>query len=274
MGSVVWPGASTARRRATAGAATTAQPWRLVLNPRIVRRRGAVLIRSGDVLISKILARPGPTHELLDILAATAVLAPGSRIALLGFGGGGILAPLRAMRCHHRVAAVDLSRASAALFWQVGRSWCGAVTVAHTDAQRWLARRRGRFDLIIEDLSIEEDGDVIKPAISFDALPELMARRLSPRGLVVVNLLPMPGRPAKTLLDRLRRPFRFALELPLTDYENRLLVAGGTRLDARQTSLRLRAALDRIRSRQARRFAVRTLPPPDPRRPVSRRPPR
>jgi hypothetical protein len=51
-------------------------------------RRGARMIE-GDVVLSEILARPGPTHSLFDLLAAAVTaLSPGPRLAVLGFAGG------------------------------------------------------------------------------------------------------------------------------------------------------------------------------------------
>ena len=71
-------------------------------------RRGARII-DDDVVLSEILARPGPTHSLFDVLAAAvAAFAPGPRFAMLGFAGGGMIAPLRAMGCDIPVRAVDL----------------------------------------------------------------------------------------------------------------------------------------------------------------------
>ncbi|MEC9081308.1 MAG: hypothetical protein VYE44_05980, partial [Verrucomicrobiota bacterium] len=59
--------------------------------------RGARLVQNGSVL-SEVLAQPGPTNSVFDALAALVRLfSPGARVGLLGFAGGGIIAPLRAM---------------------------------------------------------------------------------------------------------------------------------------------------------------------------------
>ena len=60
---------------------------------KIVRTRRGARIVDDDVVLSEILAKPGPTHSLFDLLAAAvATLAPGPRFAMLGFAGGGIVA--------------------------------------------------------------------------------------------------------------------------------------------------------------------------------------
>jgi len=77
---------------------------------KIERTRRGARIREGDVILSEILALPGPTHSLFDLLAAgIAALAPGPRVAMLGFAGGGVVAPLRAMGWNHPLCCVDLS---------------------------------------------------------------------------------------------------------------------------------------------------------------------
>jgi hypothetical protein len=59
------------------------------------------------------------------------------------------------------------------------------------------------------------------------------------------------------LLDRLAAPHARAVVVNPDEYENRVLLAGPGVPDARATGQRLRAALRRIRSRQAERFSVR-----------------
>ena len=110
---------------------------------RIVRTRRGLRLLEGDVILSELLARPGPTHCLFDVLAAcVAALAPGPRIALLGFAGGGIVAPLRAMGFPHAIEAVDLDPTGEKLFRELARHWAGEVRVARMDALEWLAREQ------------------------------------------------------------------------------------------------------------------------------------
>ncbi|NIP94518.1 MAG: hypothetical protein GWO24_14175, partial [Akkermansiaceae bacterium] len=65
--------------------------------------RGACLEQHGCVL-SEILEEPGSTHSVFDVLAAAvAVFSPGRRVAVLGFAGGGMMAPLRKLGGDHEV---------------------------------------------------------------------------------------------------------------------------------------------------------------------------
>jgi spermidine synthase len=227
---------------------------------RIVRtRRGARLVE-GDVILSEVLARPGATHTLFDVLAASvAALAPGPRVAVLGFAAGGMVAPLRAMGFPHALEAVDLDPAGEALFRELSAEWAGPVSVARMDAVQWLKAQRKGFDLIVEDLSVPSPGGTIKPYATIDELPRLMRDRLAPGGIAVTNLLPLPGTGWPALLARAAHPHDRAAVLALDEYENRFVLAGPGLPDTPDASRRIRAALSGIGSDQARKFRLRTL---------------
>ena len=71
-------------------------------------RRGARLVQNGSVL-SEVLAKPGATDSVFDVLAAAIqIFSPGDRVGILGFAGGGLIAPLRAMSGDHNLSGVDL----------------------------------------------------------------------------------------------------------------------------------------------------------------------
>ncbi len=228
---------------------------------RIVKTRRGLRLLEGDVILSELLALPGPTHCLFDVLAAcVAALAPGPRVALLGFAGGGIVAPLRAMGFPHAIEAVDLDPTGERLFRELSRDYAGAVRVARMDALEWLAQERTPYDLIVEDLSVPSRAGTVKPASSFAALPELVRSRLKAGGVAVTNLLPpQPGVPWGALLEPVARPHARAAVIDLDEHENRVVLAGAALPEAADLSKRVRAALDAIGSVQARKIRVRTL---------------
>ena len=228
---------------------------------RIVRLKRRARIVDGHDVLSEILDHPGPTDTMFDVLAAcVAGLAPGPRIAMLGFAGGGIVAPLRAMGFDAPLETVDLSLHGVRLFRELSGSWAGAVAVDQADAVTWLRRRSRRYHLILEDLSTTRTRGqlAVKPAVSLEALPGLIRRRLATGGVAVTNLLPMPGMSWATLLRRLAAPFRRAQVVHLDGYVNRILVAGDVP-EPRETSACLRAALARIGSMQTAAVRVRRL---------------
>src|SRR3989442_1025681 len=91
---------------------------------RVVRDRGGLRLLEGDAVLSRVMARPGPTHMPFDVLAAcVAALSPGRRALLLGFAGGGTVAALRAMGWRHPIDALDLSLEGHAHFREHSGPW-------------------------------------------------------------------------------------------------------------------------------------------------------
>ena len=212
------------------------------------------------VVISELRTSPGPTHSVFDVLAATiAVLAPKDRIGVLGFAGGGMIAPLRGMGVTSVIDSVDLDRAGYDLFRQHCPEWAGGVKWQQADAVAWLREQPRTFGLLMDDLSVPQDGDVFKPAISWDVLPELMRSRLRPGGFGVFNLLPEPGDTWNSDLTRVVSLFKTARIIDLDDFENHILITGDTLPTARELGSQLRQSLRHLRSRQAGRIQVRTV---------------
>ena len=225
----------------------------------VTTRRGARMEEDG-LILSEILRRPGATDTLFDILAAAvAAVARGPDTLMLGFAGGGMVAPLRAMGFGHPIDAVDLSLDGERVFRELSAGWCGAVRVRQADAVDCLRGSRRRYDVIIEDLSARCGGEITKPPVSLEVLPALMHKRLRPRGAVVVNVLPVPGMPWSRLLPMLAAPYAQARVLVLEEWENRVLILGERLDDARSLSTLLRRLLVGIDSIEANGIAVRTL---------------
>jgi len=229
---------------------------------RVERFPGGARLVEADVVLSEVRSAPGPTHDLFDLLAAAVVaLSPGPRLALLGFAAGGVLAPLRGMGWEHPVEAVDLDLSGVALFRELCGDWAGEVRVDREDALAWLARRRRRFDAILEDLSVPGIDGGTKPPVSLDGLPELIPRRLVPGGVAVVNLLPVTGMGWGEIVAAAGScyPARLLVEFEL--WENRVLLGGDALPPAREAGRRIRERLRALGSREADRIRVRTLPP-------------
>ena len=190
--------------------------------------RGIALERGGATL-SEILREPAATHSVFDALAAAIVgLAPNprSRVGVLGFAGGGLVAPLRAMGWSGSLQSVDHNPSGAELFHRMCGAWAGRVDVAQADAVRWLRRRRRPFDLLIDDLSVLGFEGETKPPITLDPLPRLIRARLRPGGVAVVNLLPMEEISIAKATRQVRAPWPSARLVRIGEHDNQLLVAG------------------------------------------------
>ncbi|UCF68241.1 MAG: hypothetical protein JSV80_02765 [Acidobacteriota bacterium] len=222
---------------------------------KVVRKKGRALIVDGADVLSDVLDHPGPTHDLFDVLAAAVcALTPGPRVLILGFAGGGMVAPLRALGFSRRIEAVDLSRAGLGLFRQLCGAWAGDVRVHRADALSWLHRTRRRFDVIVDDLSVAGIDGQIKPPESLDGLPELIPSRLSPRGIAIVNLLPVPDLSWARTFELVSAAYRRAVVIGGRSYDNRVVLAGRRLPDARRIGRSMRDTLARIGSRE--RFNV------------------
>ena len=213
------------------------------------------------VVLSELLREPGPTHSVADVLAAAVhELAPGPHVGLLGFEAGGLIAPLRALGAPHHVEAVDLTCRNVDLFHELTASWQGSVCVHRGDAWRWLRGQAGRFDMLIDDLSVLDECEVVKPPAVWETLPELMHAALRPGGVALFNLLEPQGLSWAAGLRRICRPFASARVVVLDEFENRLVVAADRLPTARALSRRLRRALHQLHSGLACAFHVRSLP--------------
>ncbi len=220
---------------------------------------GGFRLSQHGVVLSEMRTQPGPTHSVFDVLAAlVAVLNPSGRIGVLGFAGGSLMAPLRFLRVNNAVESVDLDRAGYDLFAEHCSSWAGRFKWKRADANDWLEQSSAGFDLLIDDLSIPVDDDVVKPACSWSTLPGLMKSRLRRGGIVISNQL----KPERTSWSAGMRVFGSVFNevqvVHLDEFENRIVLAAETLLPVRETSKRLRETLERLGSRQAGLFRVRS----------------
>jgi spermidine synthase len=133
--------------------------------------------------------RTGLTGAVWDPLAFAALLAarPVRTVLLLGVGGG---AAVHLLRRHVRPARIVAVEREAVLL-DVARRHFGLagpdVELVEADAVAWVAAaRRPAFDLVIDDLFHEEDGEPVRAAGGTSWWRRL-ARRTSRGGVLVVN---------------------------------------------------------------------------------------
>ena len=238
---------------------------------RVIRTSYGARVVDGQSFLSKVLNAPGPTDEVFDVLAAAIAEAPTGPVAVLGFAGGGMIAPLRALGDHRPLDAVDLDVSAESLFRELCGAWCGTVRVHRGEAAGWLGRQRTRFAAIADDLSTEGADGATKPRASLEALPAKIAARLRHGGWAVVNTLPVDGVTWVDLIRCVRGNHADVRVVHLSDHENRVVIAARRLPGARALSDRLRARLAAIDSSQARKIGVRTVraaPGAGPRSPV------
>lgn len=226
----------------------------------ISRTRSGFRLSQHGVVLSELRISPGPTHSVFDVLAAIiAVVRPRGRIGVLGFAGGSIMAPLRGLGMESAIDSVDLDRAGYEIFREHCHAWAGPVNWQQCDAVEWLQRQTERFAVLLDDLSVSRDGDIVKPMITWEALPELIRDRLAPGGIGIFNLLEPPGGNWSRELNKIGGLFKSARLVDLEEFENRFLVGGDSLPSARDFGVELRSMLRRLRSRQANRIRLRNL---------------
>ncbi len=220
---------------------------------------GGIRLSQHGVVISEVRLKPGPTHSVFDVLAGLiAILRPQASVGVLGFAAGGMLAPLRNLGCDVRVDGVDLDPVSYDVFQKHCSSWAGDLCWEQADAVAWLGRRRGKYSVLVDDLSVPMSGDVFKPDVSWEVIPTLMRRRLGAGGVAIFNCLPGPdGRIPSVFAERVAS-LGPVLVILMDDFENKVVMAGAGMPSARWVGKELRSALRRIGSLQSDRVQVRS----------------
>lgn len=226
-----------------------------------VRRiAGGVRLSLHGVVISEVRDQPGPTHSVFDVLSGLMVaLYGGGRVGLLGFAGGGMMAPLRRLEFRSRVEGIDLDRRGFEIFQERCGCWSGEFDWHHGDAISWLkAQRPGQFGLIVEDLSVPSGDDVFKPDASWSPLPELVRSRLASGGVGIFNLLPTADGQFPEQIQSFGFPGNEPVRVEFEDFCNRILVVGRQLPTAQAIGVRLAVQLRYLRSKQAGRVRVRS----------------
>jgi len=154
---------------------------------------------------------------------------------------------------------VDLERAGYDLFREHCHRWAGPVNWQQADAVEWLRRQPADFGVLVDDLSVPSNDDVIKPAITWEVLPELIRDRLARGGAAVFNLLLPPSGNWFPELTPIASLFKAAHLVSLDEYENRILIGADDLPPARELGVQLRQTLRRVRSRHATRIHLRNL---------------
>ncbi len=200
-------------------------------------------------------------------LPTFAVAPDGARdVLLLGVGGGAALRLLADLAPPDRMVGVELDEE----LLEVARTWFGldatGAEIVHADARQWLrANARTRFDLVIDDLFTESDGEPVRPADLSGPWWRRLAKHVRPGGALVVNFTWRAELESSDLCQDLRFRERFPMAFSFDDpqYENAVAVFLTQPLTLAMFRARLRAhpVLGRATARRLMRFRLRTLWP-------------
>ncbi|MGQ9424566.1 spermidine synthase [Gilvimarinus sp. F26214L] len=165
--------------------------------------------------------------SIWDLLVLPALLQPHciQRVLVLGVGGGAVIRRLERFLGPVEFCGVELDP----VHLTVARRHFGLrdrehVTLVEADAVAWLSRYRGKpFDLIVDDLFVENGGDPTRAVNVGKAWADALCKHLSPQGLLVLNFESAMALRRCALNERLRSGwFQSAYSLSVPGYDNRI----------------------------------------------------
>lgn len=166
------------------------------------------------------------THGVWDLLMLPALYSPVGalrRVLVLGVGGGAVIRLLHHFIQPDKIVGIELN----ATHLKIAKRFFGInkniATLHHADAIKWLENYRGpAFDLIIDDLFGEVDGEPQRVVPLNTRWCALLHRQVSKSGVIVINSMS-----AKILREsafvtntRLSNQYASKLQLSLPVYEN------------------------------------------------------
>lgn len=180
------------------------------------------------------------TGSVWDLLFLPAVFYPPGRIRsvlILGAGAGTVVHLLNRYVQPRHIVGVDLDE----VHLTVARRFFGVrypnTELVHADALDWVRRYRGvPFDMVIEDLFIEQDGEPLR--LMHNDLPwlECLRRLTAPDGILVIN----HGDAAEARFTRQNAPEAAAVyRLAVPQLQNRVLALLGSPVPRREVTQRV-----------------------------------
>ena len=215
--------------------------------------RGARRLYTDGVLHTHFDARQPISGRVWDLLALPGIVRAPARVLVLGVAGGAVIRQLLAFAAPVRIDAVDLDRTHLAL----GARHFGLddprVRLHRADARDFVRRSRASYDVIIDDVFCEVNGEP-KRAITYDtAWGELVRARLARGGVLVVNSAgPREVRGTVLASARFHRRFASVIKLETETAGNVVLALSQVPMDARH----LRSAANKALGRSATRLRM------------------
>lgn len=202
-----------------------------------------------------------------DLLMLPALFYPPNkvqRVLVLGVGGGAVIRQLHRYIEPMEIVGVELNPVHlevAQRFFGVDKSM---AQLHQADAIQWVRDYDGpRFDMIIEDLFGEEQGEPVR-AISADInWCHCLGKLLTREGMLVLNFIDRPEMRHSECLSRqnLSRNFKSAFQLTLPMYENVIVALLKTVSDSRtlRSNLEKQASFKKLRQSESLDFRIRRL---------------
>jgi len=161
---------------------------------------------------------PAFFHDALDL----------KRILVLGVGGGAVLRMFLEHLTPDKIIGVELDPTHI----KIARRFFGLknkkIELIEQDAVSWLKSYRGpAFDLIVEDLFSESNGQPVRAVISDQSWAKLIAANLGCNGLLISNFLSRKEILASGYIKLCSNKFKSAWIFSNDRYENQIAVFSG-----------------------------------------------
>lgn len=206
------------------------------------------------------------TGSVWDLLLLPAFFYPPGalrRVLVLGVGGGAVIQQLRRFVQPDTLVGIELSRVHLSIARRFFAVAGDDVRLEQADAVDWVKRYRGAgFDMIIDDLFGDYDGEPQRSVAADTAWVASLCRCLKPGGLIVSNFTTSLELEvsAYRIDPACRRRFDAAFELSTAQNHN----AVGVFLKRPATTRQLRERLKRVPALDPRkpaglRYRIRTL---------------
>jgi spermidine synthase len=204
--------------------------------------------------------------SIWDLLMLPAYFAPERvrRVLLLGVGGGAVIRQLNHFLQPETVVGVELDPVHLEIAEQFFQAKAPNTQLLHADALQWVNEFQGeRFDMIIDDLFDDSDGEPQRAVAANSRWFDRLSRLLAPHGILVSNFATTDELKGcgwfRNRRLRQRYPAAFRLATPL--YQNVIGTFLRRPADTAQLRRNLIAfpALDAARRRGTLRYSIRRL---------------
>ena len=170
------------------------------------------------------------TGSLWDILALPALLSPPNTIKtvlVLGVGGGSVIQTLLKLINPTSITGIELNPTHLYIAKRYFKLTDKRIQLVEADAIEWIKHYKGpKFDLILEDLYGENEGEpqrVMKPN---KAWLDILTKNLSAHGLLAMNFVSKEELKQAAFFDdeTIKNKFATAFQLSTPLYQNRIAV--------------------------------------------------
>lgn len=201
------------------------------------------------------------TGGVWDVLMLPALFYPAGQInnvLVLGVGGGAVLRLIGQFVSPGRITGVELDP----VHIRIAKRFFGVssklVNLVEADAVQWLQNYQGEpFDMIIDDLFGEEDGEPIRAIEADLAWTETLLDHLSEQGVLVMNFMGKKALKEATPLanEKIRNSFPSIFQFTLPEYENAVAALFRRKVTANELAGHMQQFSDLDKSRKSCRLS-------------------